>query len=659
MRQDLLKVRKEMRPDRRVRRWSLAAALILVFFAGAWIYLRDHVMLSPNDTIVRAEFDNQTGDTALTDGLEQALEIALEQTPYLNILSRDKIRETLASLNLPEDTKLTADIGGRVCRRTGSRAVVAGSIADEGNSFHIELRAIDCATGRTLVRVVNDANSRDDIVHTLGLSAAQLRARLGEPKSSLAEFNKPLEIAASSSPDALHFLSLAYKSHLANDLHTALGYYRQAIEKDPDMALAYAGEGSASGWVGDYGVAIRDGQKAFELRDRLTAPAEFQVETEYYGAATGQWDKQLPIAERWVRTFPHDVIARINFGVGLHVIGRHDEALVQAREAARLLPSSQTFARLYAYAILAERLDEAREIYGQILQRRFDVPFVHFSHAQLAFQQGDQAAMHQELAWEAQHPEARSYMSHLQERFETYHGRLRDARILRSKINDATLKRRDIDNAASFDVDDGMMEAELGNSVQSRRLLAEAPKASGDLGARVSVSVALVSARNGDLAQAQKLVEDLDRQLPQDFLIQHYSLPSLRAAIKLSQNDPAAAVKLLEPVAPYDLAGIDGAFDNLYPAYLRGLAYLQLKDGRLAALEFQKILDHPAVIDGFITGALARLQLARAQAMMGDQSAARKSYENFLTLWKDADPDIPLYKEAKAEYARLGKPQAA
>jgi tetratricopeptide (TPR) repeat protein len=247
MRQDLLKVRGEIHHTRRLGRWFIAAALILPLFAGAWFYLRNRVALSADDTIVRAEFDNRTGDPAFANGLDQALEIALEQTPYLNLLSRDKVRETVASLNLPEDTKLTTEIAGRVCQRTGSRAVVASSIADEGNRFRIELRGLDCATGRILVRIANDANSRDEIIRTLGASAVQLRARLGEPKSSLAEFNKPLETATSSSPDALHFLALAYKSHLANDFRGAVGYYRQAIEKDPNMASAYAGEAARVG----------------------------------------------------------------------------------------------------------------------------------------------------------------------------------------------------------------------------------------------------------------------------------------------------------------------------------------------------------------------------------------------------------------------------
>jgi DNA-binding winged helix-turn-helix (wHTH) protein/tetratricopeptide (TPR) repeat protein/tRNA A-37 threonylcarbamoyl transferase component Bud32 len=655
MREDLLKVRHEIRPARIVRRWAIAAVLVVAIAAAGWFYLRNRVALSATDTIVRADFDNQTGDAAFTDGLKQALEIALDQTPYLNILSRDKVRETLVSLNLPGDAKLTADIARRVCLRTGSRLVVTGSIADEGNRFHIELGAIDCGTGRTLARVANDADSRDEIVHVLGATAVQLRAKLGEPKSSLAEFNKPLETATSSSPEALHFLALAYQSHLANDLRTALGYYGRAIEKDPNLALAYAGAGSASSWVGDADSGKRDRQKAFELRDRLTAPNEFQVETMYYDAAggTAQLDKFLPIAERWVRTFPHDVIARINFSVALHGLGRHEDALVQAREAARLLPSGQTYQRLFEYAIAAERLDEAAEIYDQIISQKFDTPTTHFFHALLAFLRGDQQGMQQDWTWAAQHPGADGDVPYLQEELAAYHGRFRESNRLRDQLIGIAVKEHRPIGVGALNASRGLVEAELGDVVQSRRSVTEALKASKH--ENTLVYAALASARTGDIAQVQAIADYLNQQSPQDFLMQNFSLPTIRAAIKLNQNDPAAAVRVLQPVTPYDLAFFDIGFDNAYPAYLRGLSYLQLKDGRLAALEFQKVLDHEGVVQGAIIGALARLQLARAQVMMGDQAAARKSYEDFLTLWKDADADVPLFKEVKAEYARIAK----
>ena len=592
MRQDLMRVRKEMRPGHQwALRWSAVVALLMALVAGLWIYVHNGVRLSPNDTIVRAEFDNQTGDIALGDGLNIALQIALEQTPYLNMLREDKVIGALSSLNLPADTKLTAQIASRVCRRTDSRAVIASSIADRGNRFHIELRAVDCATGRTLARVASDAESRDEIVRALGASAAVIRAKLGEPKSSLAEFNKPLEAATSSSPDALHFLALGYKNHLAGDLLGALGYYRKAIEKDPALASAYAGAASANFSMNKPDAASPDSQKAFELRDRLTVPTHFQVETQYYGDATGQYDEECRVTEQWVQIFPRDVIARINFQNCLRALGRPEERLVQAREAARLLPSSPTYLHLLAAAIYAERLNEAEAIYAKTMERKFDNPSTHFFHAILAFLKGDQPAMQQEWSWATQYPNSGAGILHLEEKFAAYGGRIRESRRLRKQIVDAALEKRNLYDAAYFQVSGGLLEAELGNSVQSRQSVSEALQTSED--PATMLFAALASARTGDLAQAQKLADALGQRFPLQFQIQHFALPTIRAAMKLYQHDSADAVEILQSVRPYDLSGVEHGFDSVYPSYIRGLAYLQMDDGRLAAVEFHESSGSP------------------------------------------------------------------
>lgn len=357
---------------------------------------------------------------------------------------------------------------------------------------------------------------------------------------------------------------------------------------------------------------------------------------------------------RALRAFgdPSKSETRTYLAVGLSVVGRHEDALAQGREAARLLLSGQTLHRLFHYAVFAERLGEAKEIYEQILERKEDYPSTHFLHTLLAFLQGDQPAMQQEWSWAAQHPGTDNDVSYLQEKFAAYHGRSREAHRLRDQLIDIARRNHNL-YVASFSASGALMEAELGESVQSRTSVAEALEMSQS--ENTLLFAALASARNGDIAQAQKLTDDEYYQFPQDFLVQRFSLPTIRAAIKLSQNDPAAAVRILQPVTPYDLAIANHGFDNVIPAYLRGLAWLQLKNGRLAAPEFQKVLDHEAVVEGLVTGALARLQLARAQAMMGDPVAARKSYEDFLALWNDADSDIAIYKEAKAEYVRIAK----
>ena len=665
MRRELLEVRKEMRPARgRAWKWLVPAALLVALLGGLWLHFRSLVTLAPSDTVVSADFDNRTGDPVFSDGLNTALQLALQQTPYLNILSTYKVREALGLLKLPEDAKVTMEIASRVCGLTNSRAIIAGSLSDEGNRYHIELRAMDCRTGRMLTRISNDANSRDEIVPALGLSAFQLRKKLGESKKSLAEFNKPLAVATSSSPDALHFLALAYQDHLSGHIQRAIENYGKAIEEDPNMALAYAARGSAYYFSDDDAPGRNDIEKAFELRDRLTVPGRFQVETLYYGDTKSQWEKERQIAETWVQTFPHDVIARINFTVCLENLGRYDQALVQSREAARLLPSEPTYQRWLFPAISTNRLEEANEVYREAMARGFTSPRIHRLHAILAFMEGDQDAMQQEWGWALQNPSVSYGTLDLEMNIEAYYGRFRNMRRITQRNVAVALKASAVPDATRHEAHEALFHAgfyeaaeaqynvEVGNIAESERHMAEAMRIF--TGPANLLREALVSARAGKLDDAQKLIGTLN-QLPHDPTvptIPSNCLPTIRAAIRLGHNDPAAAVEILRPVEPYDLSA-SACFDGIYTAYIRGLAYLQMKDGRLAAEQFQKLIDYPGVVEGFITGSLARLQLARARMLMGDKDAARKSYEDFLTLWKDADPDLPIYKEAKAEYSRL------
>jgi len=654
IRADLLRVQKEVAPRSRILRYALTTVALLSLVAlGAWTYwrVRNTVTLLPADTIVFASIDNQTADAALSDGMDLAWQIALFQSPYLNLLGTDKVHEALRLLHLPEDTNVTVspDLARQVCQQTNSRAIISGSITDLGNHYGIELKAINCRTGRIYERVTSEAETRTDLVRVLGLMAAQLRAKLGEPKDSLANFNQPLELATSSSPDALHFLASAYKNHLHWDLSSALGDYHRALEKDVNLALAYAGEASAYGSLGDE-ASLRSAARAFELREHLTAPSRFQVETFYYGDSLGAWNKAGSAAEPWVRTYPHDVIARINLTTAFAHLGRSEDALIHAREAARLLPSVPTFRYLFASAIGAGHLDEAKAAYEEIKARQLDTPAMHAFGVLLAFLRNDQPALEAEWAWAARHPDVGTEVIFRRARLAAYHGQFRESLRLTRQIADAAKKSGNSLDAAIYEYDEALRQAEAGNHALSQQLAPQTLKNGDNHGTRSYAS--LVFARNGNLTEARKRAEDFDRRYPQDDLVQEFCLPTIRASMKLRQNDPAGAIEILRPAATYELA-FNFGFDNLYPAYIRGLAYLQLKQGNSAATEFQKLLDHPGIVAGFVTGALAHLQLARAQAMAGDLASARKSYEDFLALWKDADSDLPVYKQAKAEYARL------
>jgi DNA-binding winged helix-turn-helix (wHTH) protein len=636
---------------------AIVASLLLLGTAGA-LFWRHHsrIVFSSSDTLVLADVTNQTSDAALDEGLSFALLVALEQTPYLSLLGGDKLQETARRLGLSKDTKITPlvtpQVALQVCRKTNSRAVVSASIKDVGNRFRIELSAIDCQSGKTLEREVHEAERREDIVRTLGLSAWQLRASLGESKDSLDRFNQPLDQATSASPEALQFLTLGYEKQLSGDIPRALAYYERAIEKDQNFALAYAAEGSGNQWLNKDAAALAGYTAAFELRNRITTPSRFRVETAYYGSARNEWDEACRVGQEWVRAFPRDVIARINFSFCLANLGRHDEQLVQAREAARLLPSAPTLIRLLVAAMCAQRIDEARETYDEAISRGMDSPGLHRYHAQLAFLQNDKSEMQKEWTWASQDPLRGRFVLYRESEAEGFYGRSRKAHRLAQMDVDSSTKAGLLSDAAGFESSDALRDAEIGNLRQSQASVTDALRKSQDK--NVLMLAALTFARAGNIKQSKELVDKLNQLFPNDFTIKAFSLPTTRAAIKLDENDPAAAVEILRPVTPYDLV-ISDNFACVSPAYLRGLAYLQLKEGNLAAAEFRKVLDHSGVVAGFVTGALAKLQLARAQVLTHDTTAARKSYEDFLALWKDADPELPIYKEAKAEYAAMRK----
>jgi serine/threonine protein kinase len=654
MRKDLLLVQKALRPGVHLSRsWLAIAAVALLLFAAPALYWRFHTRftLSSSDTLVLADMNNQTSDAALGDGMNLALQLALQQTPYLNLLGGDKVHESVRQLGLREDAKITPQVALQVCRKTNSRAVVTASIRDEGNRFRVALSTIDCQSGETMEQKIREAETRDDIVRTIGLSAYQLRVSLGESRDSLGRFNQPLDQATTSSPEALRFLALGYIKQLSGDVSGALGYYQRAEEKDPTFALAYAAHGSGFFWLGDDNQASGKVSKAFELRDRLTIPSRFQVETLYYGDVRKEWDKECRVGQEWVQAFPRDVIARTNVSSCLGRLGSHDEQLVQSREAVRLLPSEPTLAHLLVAEIYAQRIDEAKETYDELISRGMDsLRGLHTYHALLAFLQNDKSGMQKEWAWASQDPVQGRWVLFTKARIESFYGRSRGAHHLLQINEESCAKAELLSDAAVLESQDALLDAEVENLQRSVASLKSAVQKSQDR--RVLSIAALAFARAGDIEQSQKLAKKLSVLFPEDFCVHAFSLPTTRAAIKLAENNPAAAVELLLPVEPYDLA-ITDVFDNLYPAYLRGIAYLQLREGSLAAAQFQKVLDHSGVGEGFVIGALSKLQLARAQVLTHDAGAARRSYEEFLTLWKNADPELPIYNEAKAEYASL------
>lgn len=641
-----------LKPGSRLHKWLVLAALLVVAAAGFWMYWENgnRATLSADDTIVVADVTNLSADPVFDDAIRTPLLISLEQTPYLNVLAPDKVSGTLKLLNIPVDAKITPDIARRVCLRTNSKLIIAGSIADAGNHFRLELNALSCKNGDLIARVRKDVARRNEIVHMVGVSTAQLRGRLGEPASSLAKFDKALEQATSPSPEAVQQLAVGYKRHLALDLKSAIQHYQHATELDPDFGLAYAALGAAQSALSDYASAAAAEKKAYELRTRMTDQTRFQVEDLYYENVTGEQEKAYPVLLQWVQTFPRDVIGHNNLAKCLNALGQPDRDADEAREAARLLPTPWSYRNWMFVSIMANRLEEAKAVYDEAEARKFDGPDFHEARILVAFLEKDDSTMQAQWNWAAGKP--------MEDRFlfgrssvEAYHGHFAEARHLRERAIRLAAKSNDPSGNVAFDyAEQALDEAAIGNSAEAQRSAITALASSPNRNAKLVMALAL--ARAGDLGRAQKLADALDQEAPLDTVIQNYNLPAIRAAMKLHEKDPAQAIEILRPTVKYDLAFPTG-FNSLYPAYLRGLAYLQMGEGRNAAAEFQKLLDHPGIVGREITGALSHLQLARAQNVMGDRAAARRSYEDFLVLWKNADSDIPVYQHAKAEYARL------
>jgi serine/threonine protein kinase/tetratricopeptide (TPR) repeat protein len=652
LRADLENVRQEIELTKAWKgKWLVVIFAALTF--GIGILWRSLIPmpapLSSNETIVIG-ISNQTRDPVFSNALFDALRTAMEQTPYFTLLPISKATTALGTLHLSGDPmKLSPQTARRVCVQTGSNLAIVSSIAEAGNGFGLKLQAIDCQSGRTIAAASRDARSRTQVVHALGLTAVELRAKLGEPAASVARFNKPLETAESASPDALDMLLEGYKRHLASDLRGAVSNYQRALDLDPNLAAGLTALASAQDFLGDEASSIAAITKAYEMRDRLTDPVRSVAEGIYFHNVTGEREKECAILSQSVRRFPGDFRAHNNFRVCLESIGQQDRALAEAREAARLVPSPFSYHAVIFLAIITDRLDEAEADLAEADAQKFDTEGLRYFHALVAFLRHDNSKMQEEWRLAAAKPPRSGLILQKRALAEAYYGHYRNYRYLAAQARDLFKKDMLLDSSW-VTAEDALTEAEAGNLAQALRLAED-----GRTGPQYRVTqpmLALAFARGGQIARAEELADSLNKNYLVSTEVQNYLLPTIEAAIKIHTQDPAGAIKLLERTRKYDFAD-PYSFGNLYPSYVRGLAYLQVGEVSLAKAEFQKLLDHPGIVGLNVIGALSRLQLARALRTSGDAAAARELYEDFLGLWKEADPDIPIYQEAKAEYAGL------
>jgi eukaryotic-like serine/threonine-protein kinase len=632
----------------RFRRWFAATVLLLVFAAAFWMFWSYHrrLKLSATDTIVLADLKNDTSDPVFDDALDTALRYEMEQTPYLNILGIDKVLGTLAELKLPPATKLTPDVARQICAKTNSKLVISQSIGDAGNGYHLQMQVLDCRSGATLAKEQADIAKRNQVVHQLGVAAARLRAKLGEPADSLARFNQPLEKALSSSLEALQASAQGSKLYLAGDAQGALKLFQRAVELDPNFAVVHGRMGATYLFLNNAELSVASYTRAYQLRDRLTEKDRLHFEITYYSNVLGDWDKEYSSVLRLLEIFPRDAFAHANLRDAFVHLGQPDRAADEAAEVARMRPSSYYFGSAIQSIRYASRFNEAKSWLAKADALNFDNLLIRRERLIVAFATGDQDDVERILNEQEQGKYRQDFL-HEHSLIEIQRGRFRSAESLRQQALGPSSK---ASNDDWWVILSAMEDAEVGKDDQALRYESKAAAISLDRNSKIAL--ALVLARLGRVEEAGKFADQVSAERPEDTLVQHYFIPTIRAAIKLQQHDPAAAIDLLRGTAKYDLA-FTGLFDYVYPAYIRGLAYLQLGDGRSAAAQFQKLIDNRGFTVRFVTGPVAWLQLARAQKMMTDEAASKKSYETFLNLWKDADPDIPVYQQAKTEYANF------
>jgi serine/threonine protein kinase/Flp pilus assembly protein TadD len=631
----------------------LPVALVAVAaLVAAGLYLRSRstapaTALTEKDTVVLADFANFTSDPVFDGTLKEALAVDLEQSPFLNILSDRKVGETLKLMGRSPTEHVTADVAKELCLRTGSKAVIGGSISNLGSQYIVGLDAVACGTGDDLAKERAEAPSKEGVLKALDTAATALRSRLGESLASVQKFDVPVE-ATTPSLEALKAYSMAITTSRTKGDAEAIPFMKRAIELDPNFATAYEGLAIEYGNLGQATLAAENGKKAYDLRDRVSERERYRITAYYFNDVMGELEKGTEAYELWAKSYPRDAVPLGNLAVDYWVLGQFDKAIASAEAQQRIAPSIVSYGNLASWYTSVGRLKDARDTLAEAQQKGFDGLLIRSDLYSLAFLAADNAEMERQVAWATGRPGEEDQMLSNHADTQAYYGRMEKARDLSRRAVESAVRADSKEAGAVWITFQGLREAEVGNGAAAQqattRGLALAP------GRYVKVLAALALARGGDAAKARALLEAAEKAESTNTFLKVYWFPLIDAAIDMDQSAPDRAILALEPALPYELGGNIGW---IYPAYIRGQAYLAQKNGPAAAAEFQKLLDHPALVGNGLLGPLAHLQIARAYALSGDTAKAKAAYQDFLGLWKDADPDLPILKAAKAEYAKL------
>jgi eukaryotic-like serine/threonine-protein kinase len=652
--------------------WTKVSAILFVFLAlallagivGYVVHLRSaRRHLSSKDSVVLADFTNRTGDSVFDDTLRTALGVALTQSPFLNPLSENKIRGTLRMMTRPPDTKLAPEVALEVCQRTHSKAYISGSIASLGKQYVLALEATNCESGDTLAREQATAAAKEKVLDALGAAAANLRSELGESLATVKKFDVPLDEATTASLDALKAYSLSDRFLVQRDPVSALPYSQRALELDPNFAMAYAETGIIYFSLDQQDRASGYFAKAFQMRERASEWEKLVITAEYYGYATGEIDKAIQALQEEIEIYPHGVRAYNGLAVLYTRLEQYEKSAEAAQQMLLFDPDDAFgFVNLALDDLAMQRFAEAHQTIQQAQGKKFDGYLLHNYLYALAFLQSDSSAMAVEQQWFARQPAYENYGLALAADTESYAGHVHKALELTKQAVGSALRTDNKEDAAVYEANAAVQQAAYGNTMEAQRAAAEALKlAPGN--PYVDAEAALALAMSGDTARAQTLGDELAKRLPLDTQLQSLWVPAIHAQIELRKKNASSALQALQAALPIEFANIP--FSNntscLYPTYIRGEAYLDAGQGAAAAAEFQKIIDHSGIVWNCWTGALARLGLARANALDSttqDQAGAARAralaaYKDFFTLWGDADPDIPILKQAKSERERL------
>jgi eukaryotic-like serine/threonine-protein kinase len=640
----------EPTPAVQKRSWTIpiVAAVLIAGLIGGGLFLRSRhaSTLTGKDTVVLADFANTTGDPVFDGTLKQALAVDLDQSPFLRVVPLARVQTMLTFMGRPPDERLTTDLARDLCLRVGSKAMLSGSIASLGTQYILTLNAVNCQSGDSLAQQQAEASSKEQVLAALGSAASKLRGTLGESLASVQKFDVPIEQVTTASLDALKAFALGNAEFDHGREMAALPFYRRAVELDPNFAWVYARMGTIYANAGESEQAKEYTRKAYELRDRVSEREKLYITEHYYQSVTGELEKEIETLELYERTYPSDSVPGNNLGVGYEQIGEFEKAAEAARHSRLADPNSASAYETLAYAYAAlGRPDEARQTMDQPLKQFPNSESTHWTSLWLAFAFDKPDEAQRLLAWAKGRPGEYTFLE-LQVRALQSEGKLRFS----SELTQQALEMEKSQNLQEVEWGDlgqlSLIQADFGVCEPARQNVATIPTAKTRDGA---IFAGFVFATCGEAAKAETIASELGKNYPLNTLVQKLAIPQIRARIELQRGHSAKAIEQLRPTEAYQFGYVAGGIS----VYLRGLAYLQAKQGPQAVAEFQKILDHKSAFGASPHVSLARLGLARGLALSGDLAKARTHYQDFFTKWQDADPDIPILKEAKAEYMKL------